>query len=201
LLSISALFWLMLMLGTAVTPEIDLISVIAGGVLFTFIPIGLGIYCVRRGRKSPVAVVPPVPVPPVSQRAWVPPCDYKNFLGVWCKETDDLAQCPECDGWFCKKHDRHECFPKKLDAQVQKQIDVARSRRRDARMFLVSALGGLTGFTYVVLQLWWGRALLVIYGAVILLLIIISLHYSRRIRQLAGVRKRSIRPQTAKEDR
>ena len=124
-------------------------------------------------------------------------CDY-SFLGNYCKEWHDLAQCPECDGWFCKIHDKHECFPK-CDAQVQKQIDVARSRRSDARMFLASALVGLTGFTYVALQLWWARALLVIYGAVILLLIIISLHYSRRLRQL-GVRKRSIRPQTTKKD-
>jgi len=188
-------------INIAINPEFDLTSAIVGGVVITILPIGLGIYCVRRGRKSPVAVVPPVPVPPVSQRGWVRPCDYKNFLDFRCEERRDLAQCPECDGWFCKKHDKHECFPK-CDAQVRKQIDVARSRRGDARSILVSGLSGVTGVMYgfYYLHMWWGRALLVIYGAVILLLIIISLHYSRRLRQL-GVRKRSIRPQTAKKDR
>jgi len=124
-------------------------------------------------------------------------CDH-IFLGNYCSKILDLAQCPACLGWFCKKHDKHECFSK-CDAQVQKQINVARSRRSDARIFLACALGGLTGFTYGSLQDWWGRALLVIYGAVMLLSIIISLHYSRRLRQL-GVRKRSIRPQTTKKD-
>jgi len=189
-------------INIAINPEFDLTSAIVGGVVITILPIGLGIYCVRRGRKSPVAVVPPVPVPPVSQRGWVRPCDYKNFLDFRCEERRDLAQCPECDGWFCKKHDKHECFPVKLDAQVRKQIDVARSRRGYARSILVSGLGGVPSLMYgfYLLYMWWVVLVMVIWGAIMLHSFIVYLHYSRRLRQL-GVRKRSIRPQTAKKDR
>jgi len=48
----------------AINPEFDLTSAIVGGVFITFIPIGLGIYCVKRARKSRRTLEPP-PVPPI----------------------------------------------------------------------------------------------------------------------------------------
>ena len=54
LLSISALLWLIIIL--LIVSEGDGAGVLVG-VLFTAIPIGIGIYCVRRGRKAPTAGV------------------------------------------------------------------------------------------------------------------------------------------------
>jgi len=55
LLSISALLWLTLIVGAVAGPQ-D-IGTFLGGVLFTVVPIGVGIYCVVRGRKArPVEV-------------------------------------------------------------------------------------------------------------------------------------------------
>ena len=51
LLSISALFWLILVLATE--PEVDMGENVIGGVIITVIPIGIGIYGVMHGRKAP----------------------------------------------------------------------------------------------------------------------------------------------------
>ena len=51
LLSISALWWLMLIFTAVVDPE-DIGDTILGGVVTTVVPIGIGIYGVRRGRKA-----------------------------------------------------------------------------------------------------------------------------------------------------
>ncbi len=133
-------------------------------------------------------------------------CYYRNFLGVECKEWNDNAQCPDCLQWFCKKHDRHECFSNKLDAQLQKQIYVIRSRRRLARGFAFSWVGLIIAvsawFDLLRLQMGWGLlwGIYFLFGEIGILGvgIIIYLHYDRRLHQL-GV-KRSIRPQTDKED-
>jgi hypothetical protein len=56
LLTISALFWLILIFIMIDEPG-DTGSIILTGVLLTGIPIGIGIYCLRRGRKAPAAEV------------------------------------------------------------------------------------------------------------------------------------------------
>jgi len=125
-------------------------------------------------------------------------CHHKFLdLDVWsCKEWHDLAQCPECHLWFCKKHDKHECFPVKLDAQLQKQIDVAWSRRGYARSLLASALSGVPSLMYgfYLLHMWWVVLVIVIWGAIMLLSFIVYLHYNRRLRQLV-VRSARVRIQ------
>ncbi len=130
-------------------------------------------------------------------------CDHKNFLDVGCKEWRDNAQCPECLGSFCKKHNRHICFSIKLDAQRQKQIDVIRNRRRLARdlaFFWAGLLVPMAGwFDLLRSHMGWGYFLwgLEFFFSEIGALgvgIIIYLHYTRRLHQL-GV-NRSIRSET-----
>ena len=51
-LSVSVLFWVIMILGAmADSKPVDVGSLLLGGVLLTFAPIGLGIYCVMRGMK------------------------------------------------------------------------------------------------------------------------------------------------------
>ena len=56
LLSISALLWLVLILVMIAKPE-DTGSLSLAGVIVTALPVGIGIYGVRRGRKAPVAKI------------------------------------------------------------------------------------------------------------------------------------------------
>ena len=50
LLSISALFWVVLIIWIVAEPE-DAVDIILGGLVFSIIPIGVGIYYVRRGKR------------------------------------------------------------------------------------------------------------------------------------------------------
>ena len=50
LLSISALFWLSLIIAIVAEPE-NVGYIILGGLFFSIIPIGGGIYSVRRGKR------------------------------------------------------------------------------------------------------------------------------------------------------
>jgi len=54
LLALSALIWLFIIIGIVSEPE-DAGSAILGGVIFTALPIGIGIYGVWRGRKPRIA--------------------------------------------------------------------------------------------------------------------------------------------------
>ncbi len=51
LLSISALWWLLIVLVIVEEPE-DIASTVGVGLLFSTLPIAIGIFCVRRGRKA-----------------------------------------------------------------------------------------------------------------------------------------------------
>ena len=51
LLSISALLWLIIIVGIATQPQ-EAGDAILGIIVITVIPIGIGIYCVRRGKKA-----------------------------------------------------------------------------------------------------------------------------------------------------
>lgn len=52
LLSISALWWL-LIVGIIIDEPEDAAATVGVGILLSALPIGIGIYCVRRGRKAP----------------------------------------------------------------------------------------------------------------------------------------------------
>ncbi len=52
LLSISTLIWLILIPEIMAEPR-EAGDIVLGGIIITVIPIGIGIYCVRRGRKVP----------------------------------------------------------------------------------------------------------------------------------------------------
>ena len=69
LLSISALFWLILIWGVTANSE-GIGDTVLAGVIFTTIPVGIGIYCVRRGRKAATADVQRGLEPFESPKVW-----------------------------------------------------------------------------------------------------------------------------------
>ena len=66
LLSISALWWLIIILVPG-----DIGDTILVGVVTTIVPIGIAVYCVRRGRKSPPAEIHQKPKPTYVSRQMV----------------------------------------------------------------------------------------------------------------------------------
>jgi hypothetical protein len=63
-----------------------------------------------------------------------------------CGTTEDLAACPACHWWFCKKHDLHECTP---EPQNPASTDYAKSR--PTRLwylfpFFFALLGGVIAY-------------------------------------------------------
>jgi len=62
LLTSSILFWLILIWGVAANSE-DIGDTVLAGVIFTAIPIGIGIYGIRRGRRAQAVEVQRVPEP------------------------------------------------------------------------------------------------------------------------------------------
>ena len=138
-----------------------------------------------------------------------------------CGRTDDLAQCPECHLWFCKEHDSHYCIPQPLTSDLQKRIALLK-RVRDLEFYILMAgplffllgmtvFGGLSDEAMEDLGLTSPEAFLkvvAILGLIAVVLFVLGLailaivdHYEAQLKKKFGVHYRSIRPQTAKEDR
>ncbi len=100
LLSLSALWWLIIILAIADEPEAagDMIFT---GLIFTAIPIGIGIYCVRRGRKSPAVEVRRDPEPVYPTKPRVKPGTFYKVKGLKdnrLKASSGLSNCIGCIG-------------------------------------------------------------------------------------------------------
>ena len=63
-----------------------------------------------------------------------------------CGTTEDLAACPTCHWWYCKKHDLHECTP-----ELQNPIRTHYTKPKPSSLwylvpFFFGIIGGLIGY-------------------------------------------------------
>lgn len=63
-----------------------------------------------------------------------------------CGATEDLAACPACHWWYCKKHDLHECTP-----EPQTPVDIDYRKWRPTRLwylvpFFFAVIGGVIAY-------------------------------------------------------